>query len=166
MKKRPRFQLEEIRMNMAPMIDVTFLLLIFFMCTLKFKTLEGKLTAYLPKEVGRVDVNVPQPEDIEVALEVLVPGTRLGPDGLSPWSGDPGSRYRFGADRRLEYRVGPRRGTDLGFLYRRLADLRLADPERKAVIAPGRGVVHEEVVEVLDLMIDVGLDEVRIRGAE
>ncbi|MDF1837417.1 MAG: biopolymer transporter ExbD, partial [Planctomycetota bacterium] len=39
-------------MDMTPMIDVTFLLLIFFMCTLKFKVLEGKLTAYLPKDVG------------------------------------------------------------------------------------------------------------------
>ena len=37
---------------MTPMIDVTFLLLIFFMCTLKFKILEGKLGAYLPKDVG------------------------------------------------------------------------------------------------------------------
>jgi len=30
---------EEHELEMTPMIDVTFLLLIFFMCTLKFKTL-------------------------------------------------------------------------------------------------------------------------------
>ena len=43
---------EKREMQMTPMIDVVFLLLIFFMCTLKFKTLEGKLAAYLPKDVG------------------------------------------------------------------------------------------------------------------
>jgi len=45
-------QKEKHELEMTPMIDVTFLLLIFFMCTLKFKTLEGKLAAYLPKDVG------------------------------------------------------------------------------------------------------------------
>ena len=40
-------------MEMTPMIDVTFLLLIFFLCTIKFKTLEGKLSAYLPEGRGR-----------------------------------------------------------------------------------------------------------------
>ena len=43
---------EEIEMQMTPMIDVVFLLLIFFLCTLKFKLLEGKLAAYLPKDLG------------------------------------------------------------------------------------------------------------------
>jgi biopolymer transport protein ExbD len=38
--------------NMTPMIDVCFQLLIFFMVTSKFKTLEGKLAAYLPKDKG------------------------------------------------------------------------------------------------------------------
>ena len=47
-----RFSKETCDLPMTPMIDVTFLLLIFFMCTLKFKTLEGKLAAYLPKDVG------------------------------------------------------------------------------------------------------------------
>ena len=37
---------EKCELQMTPMIDVTFLLLIFFMCTLKFKVLEGKLGAY------------------------------------------------------------------------------------------------------------------------
>jgi biopolymer transport protein ExbD len=39
-------------LNMTPMIDVIFQLLIFFMCSLHFKTLEGKLLSYLPKNGG------------------------------------------------------------------------------------------------------------------
>ena len=56
---------EEIEMQMTPMIDVTFLLLIFFMCSIKFKLLDGKLAAYLPKEVG---VNA---SPIDVPLEKI-----------------------------------------------------------------------------------------------
>ena len=40
------------------MIDVVFLLLIFFICTMKFKVLEGKLATVLPKDVG---VNAGEP---------------------------------------------------------------------------------------------------------
>ena len=53
---------DECQLEMTSMIDVVFLLLIFFLCTLKFKTLEGKLAAYLPKDVG---VNTSEAEEIE-----------------------------------------------------------------------------------------------------
>ena len=38
--------------GMTPMIDVVFLLLIFFMCASKFRIPEGALRAYLPKDSG------------------------------------------------------------------------------------------------------------------
>ena len=43
---------EVVELEMTPMIDVTFLLLIFFIVTLNFRTLEGRLDANLPKENG------------------------------------------------------------------------------------------------------------------
>ena len=43
---------DEIKQDMTPMIYVVFQLMIFFMSTIKFKTMEGKLSAYLPKDVG------------------------------------------------------------------------------------------------------------------
>ncbi|MHC4597460.1 MAG: ExbD/TolR family protein [Planctomycetota bacterium] len=51
-KKKKGFTGDDIEPNMTPMIDVCFQLLIFFMVTSKFKTLEGKLAAYLPKDKG------------------------------------------------------------------------------------------------------------------
>ncbi|MCI0342172.1 MAG: biopolymer transporter ExbD [Planctomycetales bacterium] len=45
-------------LNMTPMIDCVFQLLIFFMCATKFKTLEGKLLAYLPKDKGLKNVKI------------------------------------------------------------------------------------------------------------
>ena len=45
-------------MDMTPMIDCVFQLLIFFMVAARFKTLEGKLLAYLPKDKGLKNVKV------------------------------------------------------------------------------------------------------------
>ena len=54
MAPRKKYGTEETSMElqMAPMIDVIFQLIIFFMCSIHFKSLEGKLYSYLPKEKG------------------------------------------------------------------------------------------------------------------
>ena len=43
---------QEAKLDMTSMIDVVFLLLIFFMCATKFKNPEGTLRAYLPRDRG------------------------------------------------------------------------------------------------------------------
>lgn len=43
---------EEIKMDMTPIIDMSFLLLIFFLCTLNMSGMEGLLLSYLPKNIG------------------------------------------------------------------------------------------------------------------
>jgi len=52
------------------MIDVTFLLLIFFMCSMQFKTVEQKLDANLPKNEGQnpLPKKVEQPTEIRVKI--------------------------------------------------------------------------------------------------
>lgn len=54
MKPRPRrdSSQNEVKFELTPMIDVTFLILVFFMCTLRFKTLDHKLESYLPTDEG------------------------------------------------------------------------------------------------------------------
>ncbi|MBI3818190.1 MAG: biopolymer transporter ExbD [Planctomycetes bacterium] len=39
-------------LNVVPLIDVIFCLLLFFMCSFHFKTLEGKMDAWLPQDKG------------------------------------------------------------------------------------------------------------------
>ncbi len=46
-------------LNIAPMIDITFLLLIFFLVTSTFKRAEGFLAAKLPHDAGRPAVALP-----------------------------------------------------------------------------------------------------------
>ena len=48
-----------ITVNLAPMIDVTFLLLIFFLVTASFERAEGILASKLPKDTGAPAVALP-----------------------------------------------------------------------------------------------------------
>ena len=67
----------EAELEMTPRIDVSFLLLIFFMCTIKFKTLEGKLAAYLPKGEGPSAAPVEPSAPYNFVIGVTVPGHRV-----------------------------------------------------------------------------------------
>ena len=154
-----RLAKQEARMDMTPMIDVTFLLLIFFMCTLQFRTLEGKLAAYLPRDVGpNPDASEPQ-EALEVTLRVLEEGARIRPAGRAD------GRYELGPDRRLEYAVGPRRTTELAVVAERLRELHRAGPERPVTLDARPGVVHGEVVGVLDAALNVGFTDITFVGS-
>ena len=164
MKLSRMFQTEDRELDMTPMIDVTFLLLIFFMCTIKFKTLEGKLEAYLPKDVGVALRKADRPESVEITLRVLNAGAKLDLEG-KPWSPDAGNRFRFGADRVLEYRVGPRKTTRLAELAERLAELRQEDDQRSATIDARPGVVYADVVEVLDRVMAARFEDVTFVGS-
>lgn len=62
---------QEVKLDMTPIIDVTFNLLVFFMCTLKFRTLEGKLETWLPSDRGLSAAVRPVPrEDADLVLRV------------------------------------------------------------------------------------------------
>ncbi len=48
-----------IKFNIAPMIDVTFLLLIFFLVTTTFERAEGILASQMPKDSSRASIALP-----------------------------------------------------------------------------------------------------------
>lgn len=165
-----RIASEENKLEMTPMIDVTFLLLIFFMCTLKFKTLEGKLAAYLPKDVGVNSSDDPPIEKVEITLRVIEEGTKLKPrrnknDAKEIWGGEAGTRYEYDDDRIVEYSIGPRRTRDLVELEEVLKQIHLADDTRPATIDARKGSVYEDVVHVLDAAMNAEFEEVTFVGA-
>jgi biopolymer transport protein ExbD len=43
---------EAVQVNVTPLIDIIFCLCLFFLCSLKFKQLEGKMDSWLPKDKG------------------------------------------------------------------------------------------------------------------
>jgi biopolymer transport protein ExbD len=163
-RKRARFTGDNKPMkgDMTPMIDVTFQLLIFFMLTIKFKTLEGKLAAYLPKDVG-VNTSPAEPkEKVEIKLKVERDGSKMDPLRDEPWRGD--GPFRYGSDRVVAYSVGPRTTRSLDDLGRRLRDLRTQDPERPATIDPYPGTVYDDVIRVLDVAIEAGYTDITFVG--
>ena len=161
---------EDHELEMTPMIDVTFLLLVFFLCTLKFKTLEGKLAAHLPRGVGVNPIDPALFEKVEIGIRVLDPGQKLYPGG-APYD-DPSGRRRFVYDssRRLEYVVGTRRTSDLSALGRRLTEVRrgrraLGQEEVPITIDARAGTIQADVVGVLDTAIGVGFTDVSFAAA-
>lgn len=52
-KKSRREEMDEVNSDLTPMIDIVFNLLIFFMVGTKFRTTEGLIKAFLPKNRGQ-----------------------------------------------------------------------------------------------------------------
>jgi biopolymer transport protein ExbD len=55
----------------TPLIDMTFQLLIFFMCAMKFKTLARKVHAFLPKDRGPAHYVVDFKDDLKLSVLLL-----------------------------------------------------------------------------------------------
>ncbi|MGE0708890.1 MAG: ExbD/TolR family protein [Planctomycetota bacterium] len=65
-----RFEMDEVELDLTPMIDIVFNLLIFFMCATKFRTPEGVIEAFLPKDKGQA-AGTPQIDLNEVRIKLL-----------------------------------------------------------------------------------------------
>jgi biopolymer transport protein ExbD len=128
--------------DMTPMIDVVFQLIIFFICTIKYKTLEGKLETQLPKDVG---VN-PTPMDALIdKAEIHMNLDKTRPDGF-------------------DVTLNGQRMANLETLSVKLGDLKRQAPEMKATLYPNRGVTYEHVIKVVDACIRANLYDITFAG--
>jgi hypothetical protein len=100
---------EEVKTDMTPMIDVVFLMIIFFIC-IDFKVLESKLPAYLPKDKGSSSDIVEPMEQLSDKIYVAAAGTPKYPEGATPTSISPNGRpYRFVLEgHTVKWEVGPK----------------------------------------------------------
>ena len=174
MSKKKDLGRDECEMEMTPMIDVVFLLLIFFMCTLRFKTLEGKLAAYLPRDAGVNPWQELPIDKVDILIRVSEPGTRYlaGHSARERQIYGPGAtgRYVWGEDRVLEYSVATFETTDLEQLRARLTRIfkdrrALGEQDVPATIDARSGTAYEDVVEVLDQVIHAGFTDITFVGA-
>jgi len=123
--------------DLTPMIDVTFLLLVFFLCTLGFRPLEGRLEALLPKDRGERPAALQLAEPLD--LQVLPDPTR--PHGAA-------------------VRVAGRGLLAVDALEPLVRELLASDPGLRARLATAPGTTHGMVVAVLDACVRGGLAEV------
>jgi biopolymer transport protein ExbD len=150
------------RSEMTPMVDVSFLLLIFFMLTIQFKTLEGLLSAHLPKEAGISCYAEEPPESLDLTIRVLTEGTRLDAVSGALWSGT--GPYRFAPDRQVRWSLGPWSTTDATALAQRLIQVHRHEPDRRIAIDAHPGTIYSEAVSAFDAVQLAGWSEVVFVG--
>lgn len=134
-----------IELNLTSMIDVIFLLLIFFVCTSDFKEPEKLLPTNLAVSGAVKSERVPQQErDLgKIVVRLLV-----GPDG------------------RVNFSVDGKRLPDLAAVESTLDALREIDPDVPVVIAPERDVPLERVLDVYDCSRRVGLGKIKFAASQ
>jgi biopolymer transport protein ExbD len=170
-KPRKRRKVEEVKPDMTPMIDVTFLLLVFFIVTLKFKVLEGRLDAALPKDRGTSTAPAEEIEKIDILMFVAEPGT-LEPERDEKGREIPGLKLFSGREIRLE--VGAKKfyydpindfPEDLrAFLKAGLSSGVYDKAETPVSIDARKGVVYGDVIKVLDVVIEEQFEKVSFAG--
>jgi len=123
---RPERRGEKVALNVTPLIDVLFLLVIFFMLTGTFKRV-AELELQLPdSRTAEEGPRLPDPHQSElVATEsggLLLDGRPLAPEELRA----------------------------------RLIELRREDPEKRIILNAESGVSHGRVVDLLDAVREAG----------
>lgn len=128
LRRKHRFPTDDERLSLTPMIDVTFLLLLFFLCTLQFRTLEGKIPSLLPKDGAGPGTSVVE----DVLITLRVEGTE--------------------AERVVRYRAIGRDYPDLEVLRDRLRRIP-RNPAPPIRIRCREGIVYGDVVSLLDMLL-------------
>jgi biopolymer transport protein ExbD len=133
---------EEVKMQMTPMIDVTFLLLIFFLCSIKFKLLDGKMQTYLPKDLG---VNT---SPMLIELEKIDVNLRLSKK----------SPLGFTID------INGKPMKNLEDFYRTVKGFRNQAPDLKTTIYPYKGVTYGQVIKVVNECLRAEMTQITFGG--
>jgi biopolymer transport protein ExbD len=184
-KKQGGGEDEAFALNLTPMIDVVFQLIIFFMCAMKFKTLEKKIEAYLPKDRGlaktpeRIDEKVTIKVVLRQTAEEGVPhfimfdedvGRAPGDNSVPRMPPPPASTDSNYSSKKKAYDEAHRAFIDrhiapkIALVERKIDDLYSKDPTLPGQIDAGRYVRHEYVIMVLDAFIKAGMNEITFVG--
>jgi len=139
MRRRRLASSPEIETQMTSMIDVTFLLLIFFLLGTKFKEPAGRLNAFLPKDRGPNPVNVVviEPEEELVIRVMMLPGHR-----------------------KPVYKLGDTEYQTVSDLEQKLLVLHGIKADQPVTIDPDPKAQYEYVLQVLNSCVKVGYPEI------
>jgi hypothetical protein len=168
---------DETALNMTPMIDVCFQLIVFFMLTLKFKSIDKRFETELPRVGPRPDVvclPTVQPitvklfrRDVEQAPERHFTRVRVGetttvdlPRG--PWPRDGAGESARLAEEDARFADVSRAIAAAWAGQQRAATVR---GEIKTPPPSGQLVPHGDVLRVLDAFFEAGLVQVDFEGA-
>ena len=169
---------EEVKPDMTPMIDVVFLMIIFFIC-IDFKVLESKLPAYLPKDKGSQSTVVEPQEQLSIGVYSEVDGTpdyskSGGVAGINPMTKRP---YRFVLkNHKVKWVVGPKPLYNIEDVKKELERIardpasQVPDKEKGGkklmgcVIEAHPGVYYEDVAKTADACHEAKFVEINFGG--
>jgi len=153
---------EKVELELTPMIDMAFLIIIFFMC-LPFKTLEGKLAAFLPTDKGINPTPEEPPPQITVSVHIVArreaPGT-WGPEKVQTQVMKPTEfKYRFQEEETDDLKKVAAYIKSAKKLAETTEGVKLVGE-----IKAGHKVPHKFVVAVLNKFAEAGMEKVDFYG--
>ena len=178
MSKATELAQEEAQMDMTPMIDVVFLLIIFFLC-IDFRVLEAKLPAYLPKDKGAHKTEVEPQEQLSLQIVCDNWGDEVQRNPAAKPTEQKGrvvkpSHMLVGHE--VHYMLGPKRIRTVDDLVEDLRKIAgdksklQRDPKTgemklmAVVIEPGVSTTYGDVATVVDAVNKAGFTEVNFGG--
>jgi hypothetical protein len=170
---------EETEMNMTPMIDIVFQLIIFFLLSLKFKAVDRRIDSALPKDRG-IQATQQFVDELPMITVKLFRQNMEDPNTDNQWT-----TIKVGNSHRFELPKGVWAGEVIADRKRQdeydkiFVDVEIAiretwakmdnNPEAKGEIKTprpkGLKVPHGDVIRVLSTFNNVGLSDVKFEGA-
>jgi len=139
--RRPKTTRPEDKQQLTAMIDVVFLLLIFFICTMSFRVIEGRVDTELPKDEGQ---NSGVVADLLEPLNIHIDNDASRSAGFAVWvAGRPAN---------VE--------TIAGIVAGAMALV----PETAVRVSTGASVTYGQVIAVIDEVLAGGASQVHFAG--
>jgi biopolymer transport protein ExbD len=131
----------DVRFNMAPMIDVVFLLIIFFVLVSTFASAEN-IPMDLPKPDKSLAKNVKITDRVVINCQLAA----------SPLAGETG----------VLYRIGPNRPESLETISRRLAAAKQVNPDLKVIVRADKRLQYEQVRAVMEVVAENDIENLSL----
>ena len=154
-KKKRKRKMDEAEMQMSSMIDVVFLLLIYFIVTQKPIIDETLLSCDLPTPGGKPPKTPPTMLTVEVVKMFPNPSNSSAVTKKD-------LNYYYLNKRRWKFK-DPNATNDL---RRQLIAIAENDPEQTIIINCGPNAVHQKLVQILDACSEAGLTKLNVVNDE
>jgi len=125
-------------LQMTPMIDVIFLLLVFFVCTANF-----------------------MPAEKILPMDTTLPGSTVAEMVLPDWTNLDVVEIQIFFDRKPHWQIEGNRCFTLSSVQHLLQSIQSVKPDIPVIIAPAGTVPMENVIDVYDLCRRVGLSRIQ-----
>jgi biopolymer transport protein ExbD len=168
---------DETELNMTPMIDIVFQLIVFFLLTLKFKTVDRRIDAMLPNEIGMDTRPAPPIEEDKIKVKVFRRQLRDRNQTFTLVRVDNAAQFRLPRGWKGRLKESSERLAE----YDRIVASVQAEIEKRVavyggipgeiageIVAPppkGGSVPHGDVVSMLNAFLATGITKVKFEGA-